>query len=275
MAAAEEPLVLVTPKAGAAWVTLNQAGRHNCLNPPLIGALGGALQEALASEPVAVVLAARGPSFSTGGDLKGFLAHADEPTELRDYSFGLVDGLHRVVKDLVACPVPVIARINGPVTGGSVGLMLAADLIVMAETAFVQPYYVELGFAPDGGWTALLPERIGPAAAARIQFLNQRIDAPQALHLGLVDEVVAGSELDSVVEGWLAALAGKEQASLHATKRLIWDEARRARIAARLDAERDAFVALIGRPEVRERLTRAAGDLKTLDPDQGAQRVDG
>ncbi|MCG8506851.1 MAG: enoyl-CoA hydratase-related protein [Sphingomonadales bacterium] len=275
MATGEEPLVLVTPKAGATWVTLNQASRHNCLNPPLIGALGNVLQEALASEPVAVVLAARGPSFSTGGDLKGFLAHADDPAELRDYSFGLVDGLHRAVKDLVACPVPVIARINGPITGGSIGLMLAADLVVMAETAFVRPYYVELGFAPDGGWTALLPERIGPAAAARIQLLNQRIDAPEALRLGLVDEVVAESELDSVVCGWVAALARKERESLRTTKRLIWDAARRERIATRLDAERDAFVALIGRAEVRERLTRTAGDLKVLDSDQGAQRPGG
>jgi 2-(1,2-epoxy-1,2-dihydrophenyl)acetyl-CoA isomerase len=85
--------------------------------------------------------------------------------------------------------------VNGPVTGGSARLVLAADIVLMGKSAFIQPYYSEIGFAPVGGWTAMLPKRIGPARAIEIQALNMRIDADTALLLGLASRI--GSRL-----GW-------------------------------------------------------------------------
>ncbi|MFX5937574.1 enoyl-CoA hydratase/isomerase family protein, partial [Acinetobacter baumannii] len=85
--------------------------------------------------------------------------------ERRLYAAALIGALTAVILRLLDLPCPLITALAGPVTGGSCGLVFTADLVVMGPRAFIQPYYVDVGFAPDGGWTALLPERIGPARA--------------------------------------------------------------------------------------------------------------
>jgi 2-(1,2-epoxy-1,2-dihydrophenyl)acetyl-CoA isomerase len=241
-------------KEHAAWVWLSQPERHNSLTPPMTAALRGAAADIVRANPAAVVLAARGRSFSTGGDLQGFLAHFDSPESVRAYARDVVGGLHEAVLAWLALPMPVIARVQGPVTGGSLGLMLAGDIIVMSEEAFVQPYYAEAGFAPDGGWTALLPERIGAARALEIQLLNRRIPAREALSLGLSDDLASPERLDSVIEEKLETLARHDSETLRQTKRLIRNRAFHARVAAGLEAEKAAFIELVGRDEVRARL---------------------
>jgi len=261
----ETALIDLRREGGVLWLEINRPERHNSLNAVLVGALSEALSEVLYEandgEIYALVLVARGRSFSTGGDLAGFLDHAQHPARLAAYARRLVGGLHNIVLDLLSCPVPVIARVHGPVTGGALGLVLAADVVAMAEDAFLQPYYTEVGFAPDGGWTALLPERLGPALAGEIQYLNRRIDAARARALGLAGHVGPGAELDAVIKGWLAELAQKDRASLRASRRLIWDEARRAKVAARLNAETEAFVELVVRPETCRRMAQFMANL--------------
>ncbi|MCA1951844.1 MAG: enoyl-CoA hydratase/isomerase family protein, partial [Hyphomicrobiales bacterium] len=190
-----EPLVLLERADDVARLTLNRPGRHNSLVPPLIEAMEARLADLAAAPPRVLVLTGAGRSFSTGGDLRGFL---ETPRHARRaYAEQLVGGLHRVILALARLPMPVVARVQGPVTGGSLGLVLSADLVVMVETAFIAPYYVEVGFAPDGGWTALLPERVGAARALAIQLLNRRIDAAEARALGLAHESVPAGGIDA------------------------------------------------------------------------------
>jgi 2-(1,2-epoxy-1,2-dihydrophenyl)acetyl-CoA isomerase len=132
-------------------------------------------------------------------------------------------------------------------------------MIAMAGDAFIQPYYAEVGFAPDGGWTALLPERIGAARAANILMLNRRLGAEEAHDLGIVDAVPPAEEFDAIVGGWIAALTAKEPESLSATRRLLWDAERIATVRRRLMAERRAFVALVGREVVAARMRNLIG----------------
>lgn len=257
-----QPPLILTERVGAAWtVTLNRPDRHNALTAELIEALRAAIADR-PDDAAALVLTGSGRSFSTGGDIGRFRAEAESADGLAAYADRTVGGLHAAVMDLLACPVPVIARVNGPVTGGALGLVLAADLVAMAEDAFLQPYYVDIGFAPDGGWTALLPERIGPARAAGLQLLNRRTSAAEAQRWGLATALAPRADLDRLVADWVAALAGKERDSLHTTRRLIWDDARRAAVGHRLEAERQAFVALVGRPEVRRRMDDFLANLK-------------
>jgi 2-(1,2-epoxy-1,2-dihydrophenyl)acetyl-CoA isomerase len=252
---AELAAVVSTCRRGrAAWLSLERTGRHNALVPELVDDLRRAIAAAIRSDAVCIVLTGSGRSFSTGGDLGGFLAQAGEPARLRSYANRLVGTLHQAILDLLTAPMPVVARINGPVTGGALGLVLAADLVAMHRDAFLQPYYSEVGFAPDGGWTALLPERIGAAKASEIQLLNHRIDASEALRLGLASALGDDMELEDIVSRWVEVLAAKERESLATTRRLIWDAPRRGLVSARLDAEREAFVALVTRPVVAERI---------------------
>ncbi|WP_349371550.1 enoyl-CoA hydratase/isomerase family protein [Salinarimonas sp.] len=236
----------------AARVTLARPQRHNALVPELLADLRAALAEACASPARTIVLAGEGRSFSTGGDVGAFRdAAARGEAALRAYAGEIVGLLNAAILDLVAAPVPVIASVRGAVTGGAAGLVLAADLVALADDAFLQPWYGAVGFAPDGGWTALLPERIGPQRALGAQAVNARIAAPDALRLGLADAVTPAAALEDTVSAWLAAIAEQDRETLRAARRLVWDDARRAALALRLEAERQAFLALVVRPETR------------------------
>ena len=238
-----------------ATVVLDRPERHNALTPALLDDLRAVLREVAEGDARAVVLTGAGRSFSTGGDVAGFAAAADDPAALRDYARQTVGALHAAILALLSLPMPVIAQVNGPVTGGSVGLVLAADLVAMADDGFLQPFYSEVGFSPDGGWTALLPDRVGAAKALEIQVLNRRIGAVEALSLGLATTIAPRDGLDGVVAGWLEALAAKSQGSLRATRGLVWDAARRTRVAERLAAEERSFLELIASAETAARMT--------------------
>ena len=242
-------LVRTEERDGAIWIELARPERHNALVLPLVQDLLAVIADAAEREPVALVLTGSGSSFSTGGDLGGFLDHAGTRRDLETYADRLVGGLHDAIMDLLAFPAPVLAAVNGPVTGGSTGLMLAADLVAMAEHAFIQPYYSEVGFGPDGGWTALLPEKIGTARALEIQYLNKRVTAAEAQALGLATCLCPLSGLETQITAWIASLGRSYRQTHQATRQGIWDEDRRQLVRNRLDQEKSRFLNLITRPE--------------------------
>lgn len=247
-------LVLVEVADRVATVTLNRPARHNALVPDLLSALNEALDGLADADLVAVVLAGSGRSFSTGGDVAAF---AGLPRGARRaYASGLVGALNAAILRLLDLPCPVVCRLHGPVTGGSCGLVFASDLVAMSPRAFLQPYYVDVGFAPDGGWTALLPERIGTARAGAIQLLNRRVGAEEALGLGLAQAVEAEDRLDAVIGGWLDQLRGKVATSLRATRALLMPPHRRGAIADGLECERERFLALIETDETEAGMAR-------------------
>lgn len=243
-----------------ARITLDRPARHNALVPELVAKLNRDIAAAASASPRALVLTGAGRSFSTGGDIRGFLDHAGDADALRAYAHDLVGALNEAILALLRFPAPVIARVNGPVTGGSVGLVLAADLVAMSETAFIQPYYAEVGFCPDGGWTALMPERAGTAKALDAQYLNRRILPAEAVSLGLATQVAAPDALDAVVDGWCAEMAQKSFATLAVARARIWDEERIAAVARRLAAERHHFVELVAQPDTIARMRSFVGD---------------
>ncbi|KAB2851509.1 MAG: enoyl-CoA hydratase/isomerase family protein [Hyphomicrobiaceae bacterium] len=255
-----EALTLTEVRDRLAWVTLNRPARHNSLVPELLDSLNEALASLARQKPLAIVLAARGESFSTGGDVAAFAALARGGR--RAYADRLIGALNEAILRLLDLPCPVIVRLHGPVTGGSAGLVLAADLVAMSPKSYFAPYYVEIGFAPDGGWTALLPERIGAARAAAVQLLNRRIEADEAVRLGLATEVVPHDRLDTVIESWLATLTAKSAGSIEATRQLLLPPERRDAIARNLQRERDRFLELIETDGTEARMARFLGRKK-------------
>jgi 2-(1,2-epoxy-1,2-dihydrophenyl)acetyl-CoA isomerase len=235
-----DPLVLLEITDNVARVTLNRPQRHNSLTPELVAHLNDALAEVRKHNLIAVVLAGAGKSFSTGGDVAAF--HAIPRGQRRAYARTLVGGLHAAILALVDMPMPVIARVHGPATGGSLGLILAADLTAMSSSAFIAPYYVEVGFAPDGGWTAMLPERIGMARAREIQILNRHISPDAAVAFGLATEAVAAERIDLVIDRWIATLRTKIGSSVLATRELLMPPERRTEIATKLERELSRFL---------------------------------
>lgn len=243
-----EALTLLDIDGPVARLTLNRPERHNSLVPEFIASLLGGLRQIASHGGLrAMVLRAAGRSFSTGGDVKAF--HQTPREARRAYADRLVDNLNEAILALMDLPIPVIGRVQGPVTGGALGFILACDLVAMAPQAFIQPYYVQVGFSPDGGWTALLPDRIGAARAREFQLLNRRIMAAEAAQLGLANAVCAPEDLDQTIDSWLDMLIGNHSAAVAGSKRLLWSPQRRAVVAAALEAEKRMFVDLIDTAE--------------------------
>lgn len=233
-----------------ARLTLNRPDRHNSLVPALLDSLNADLDRLTAMRDLrAVVLQANGRSFSTGGDVAGF--QAVPRGRRRAYAEGLVGSLNRAILALLRLPMPVIGRIHGPLTGGSLGLLLACDLVAITPQVFIQPYYTEVGFSPDGGWTAMLPGRIGCQRAREIQLLNRRIPAQEALQLGLVTACVDADALDATIDGWLEKLMAMQPESIARTKTLL-----AADCAAGLEAELRQFLAQIDSDEADAGMAR-------------------
>ncbi|PJI38119.1 enoyl-CoA hydratase/isomerase family protein [Ferrovibrio sp.] len=235
---------------GVARLTLNRPERHNSLVPALLDSVNADLDRIAGDRTIrAVVLQASGRSFSTGGDVAGF--HAVPRGQRRTYAEGLVGSLNHAILALLHLPIPVIGRIHGPLTGGSLGFLLACDLAAITPQAFIQPYYAQVGFSPDGGWTAMLPARIGAQRAREIQLLNQRVSAQEALQLGLVTACIEADALDATIEGWLEKLKTMQPASVASTKALLADDC-----AAGLEAELRNFLDLIDREDTEAGMTR-------------------
>ena len=242
--------------AGCFCITL-QAPRANALEPGLLAALDAALDAAEAAD-VPFVLLAGGRNFSSGGDVARFLAAA-ERNEAEAYAAQVVPALQRIVARMLAMPAVVATALRGAATGGAAGLVFAADLAVAAPDAFVQPYYRSVGFAPDGGWTAVLPERIGAGPARDWLRDDTRHGAAGLQALGLVAAVDPAPEARA-----LALMDGLNPGAALAAKALIWDAARRAQVGQRLAAETEAFLARISTADTRAGMARFVDRSKVM-----------
>jgi enoyl-CoA hydratase/carnithine racemase len=246
-----DSLVLSDRTGPVATLTLNRPERHNSLVPALLQEMVAALQAIRKDAGVRVmILQANGRSFSTGGDLRGFYEHM---ATLESYASAIVGLLNQAILALVDLPVPVVAAVHGIVTGGSLGLVLGCDMVLVAPGASFTPYYSVVGFSPDGGWTALLPALIGPRRAAEVLMQNQSISAEQAVAWGLATRVVPADRIHAEALTTAQTIASLKPGSLCHTKRLlslVHDD-----LAARLESERASFVHQIVTDEAREGIT--------------------
>jgi 2-(1,2-epoxy-1,2-dihydrophenyl)acetyl-CoA isomerase len=248
-----EALVRRESEGAIAIVTLNRPARHNALVPQLLSALLEALDDEVVRNAGVLVLRAAGRSFSTGGDLLGFFRHRDS---IAAYAAQLVGLLNEVILAIYRLPVPAVCAVQGQVCGGALGLLLACDRIVMQRDVTVRPWYGVVGFSPDGGWTALLPDIIGARQAAQWLCSDASHDAATCLDLGLAHEVVVADPTAAAL-AWARKVAALHAGSVRAVRSLLQADA--GAVAARLEAERAAFVRQVQTPEALQGIAHYLG----------------
>lgn len=236
------------------------APRANALEPGLLDQILHALDEVEARSPDFLVLQS-GKNFCSGGDVARFL-QAAEAGAARSYAMQVVPALQEIVLRLVTMPTVVGVAARGAITGGGAGLLFAADLAVLHPETFVQPYYAKVGFAPDGGWCALLPEKIGAGRAMSWLGADLRADAEELRDTGLACAIAPDPE--AMLR---ALLHDADLGTLKAAKSLIWDGSRTKELKARLDAETQAFLDRIDLPGT------LAGMKRFLSPQGAAEHV--
>ena len=234
-----ERLVRLERQGKIALLSLNRPARHNALVPELLSQLLQALEHNDSQSAAVVILRAEGASFSTGGDLAGFQNNRDA---IGIYAHDLVGKLNQVILALYTHPAAIVCAVHGQVTGGSLGLLLASDQVIMRRGITITPYYSVIGFSPDGGWTALLPDIIGRQQALHWLASNISYDADSCLKMGLVQQVVE-KDCDASALAWAETVAGFQTGSVTRTRKLLNTNVDILR--QRLEAERENFVSQI------------------------------
>jgi len=240
-----DALVLTQREGPVALLTLNRPERHNSLVPELLTGLLAALDDLRGQADLrAVVLQANGRSFSTGGDMRAFYDHLPN---IQAYASELVGLLNGAILSFIAFPVPIVAAVHGAVTGGSLGLVLASDLVLVTPEATFTPYYSTVGYSPDGGWTVLLLDLVGRGRVAAALMTNRTITAEEAVAWGIAQRLVPSEVVRSEARATAQAIAEQIPGSVRCAKRLLWAD--EAQLAARLEAERRRFVEQIASAE--------------------------
>jgi enoyl-CoA hydratase/carnithine racemase len=238
-------------------ITVDRPEAMNALTMGAIEALHDAIEDARGEARVVVLTGAGENAFIAGGDLsrmKGF-----SPGEAREFS----ERGHDLCERIESFPTPVVAAINGHALGAGLELALACDLRVASERAILGEPEVDLGVIPGFGGTQRLPRHVGDETARRLLFFGDRIDAQDALELGLVGDVVAHDELDTYVGDLAADLAAKPAGALAAAKASL-NERFESSLPEGLAAEREAFADLFGTHDQREGM---AAFLEDRDPE--------
>lgn len=199
-------------------LVLDRPAVRNALDEELIAALTHALREdALAPSVRFVVLRAEGKAFCAGADLAYMqrMAQADDATNLADAA-----RLAALFEAITTCARPVVVAVNGAAMGGGVGLVVAADFALAADTARFGFTEVRLGIVP-GVISPFVLRRVSPAVARRLFLTGEVFGAEAALGMGLIDEVCAAEALDARVQDTLGRLRAGGPGAQTATKRLV------------------------------------------------------
>ena len=122
---------------------------------------------------------------------------------------------------MIDAPFPTIAAINGVVAGAGMGIALATDLAVAAESAMFTMAYTGIGVSPDGSSTFFLPRLVGTRVAMDMILTNRRVSSREALSLGIVNSVVADAELGETAKNLATKLAAGPTLAYVRARKLI------------------------------------------------------
>jgi enoyl-CoA hydratase len=179
-----------------ATLTINRPDKLNALNQATFDDLERAIDELVSREDVGgIIITGAGRAFVAGADI------AELSVLTSAGALALSKRGQAVFDRIEASPRPVIAAVNGFALGGGCELAMACHVRIAADTArFGQPE-VKLGLIPGYGGTQRMQRLAGPGHAAQLMLTGEIIDANEAARIGLVNRVVPGAELMTVVEG--------------------------------------------------------------------------
>ncbi|MEO9175203.1 MAG: enoyl-CoA hydratase/isomerase family protein [Gaiellales bacterium] len=192
-------------ETGIATIALDRPDKRNALSDELLDELLEAFAAARADGSVrcVVLTSTHETVFSSGGDLASFAA--DTPLALKHRATERLVRLFTLIGELGK---PTICAANGHVLAGALGLALACDLIIAKDTAQFGTPEIAVGLFPFM-IMALIYRNIGRKKANELLLLGERIDAHEALRIGLVNRVVPAEEFEAAVAAWATRLASR------------------------------------------------------------------
>ena len=191
--------LLASIEDGVGLITLNRPEARNAMSGEMNSALARTLENfELNVDVKCVVLTGAGKGFCAGGDVKGMAATGDGTvgTNTIDGAIHAQRVMQRATSGrLFKMPKPTIAALPGAAAGAGLSLALACDMRVMANSAIMTTAFARVGFSGDYGGTYFLTQLVGSAKARELYYLSDRINAEEALALGLANWIAEPEDL--------------------------------------------------------------------------------
>jgi len=210
--------VRLTRDGVVARVALNRPDIRNAFNDQMLEDLREIFAALRTDDSVrAVVLTGEGKAFCAGGDLH-WMKRVVEHTYNESYEDSL--NLANMLREVYACPKPVIGRINGVAVGGGTGLVAVCDIAIASQDAVFAFTETKLGLTPAAISPYLL-KRMGEKNVREYFLTGERFSADRAAEMGLVNAAVAADQLDAAVDAKLELILTGGPNALAVTKELI------------------------------------------------------
>ncbi|WP_299844711.1 enoyl-CoA hydratase [uncultured Roseovarius sp.] len=207
---------------GILRLTLNDVGRRNALSEAMLAKLGSALVEAGADPAVRVIiLAANGPAFCAGHDIKEMTAGRAGSNRGRAYFTKVMTMCSAMMQTIVNCPKPVIAEVTGVATAAGCQLVASSDLAIAADTAQFSTPGVHIGLFCSTPMVAL-SRNVSGKHAMEMLLTGDMTSASRAAEIGLVNRVVAPEALQDATLEMARKIASKSSMTLATGKRAFY-----------------------------------------------------
>jgi len=237
-------------------LTLNRPTKRNALSDQLTPALRQILLDLELREDVGcIVITGAGSAFCAGGDISGMgdnlTASGAKPVSHEAQVRELIHRQETLTLRLHSHPKPTIAALPGVAAGAGFCLALACDLRVACESTFVTTAYRNVGFSGDYGGSWLLNALVGPGTTKELYFTGRRVQANEALSLGIFNTVVPDNELTTTVAALATHIANGPAVALGYMKENI-NRASQSGLRECLALEADRLVRCASTPDHRE-----------------------
>jgi enoyl-CoA hydratase/carnithine racemase len=221
------PILLSRRDQNAVTLQLNRPEKYNTLSQAMLEALQGALDEIAADPDVrCVVISGAGKAFCAGHDLREMRSHPDQA--YHQLLFARCSG---VMESIVRLPVPVIAKVHGIATAAGCQLVASCDLAIASKSARFAVSGVNLGLFCSTPAVAL-SRNVAAKHAFDMLVTGEFVSAARAVEIGLINQVVEDSELDTAIEAKVATILSKDprairlgKAAFHAQRQLSLSDA--------------------------------------------------
>jgi enoyl-CoA hydratase/carnithine racemase len=206
-----------------ATITLNRPEKRNAITDDMRTELIAVLERVSRDSQVrAVVLTGNGKGFCAGGDVSGMAQRMDAPTgEVAFNGWARQQRVHHTVNLLYAMPKPTIAAVNGAAAGLGADMALSCDFIVASDQASFAWSYIRRGLIPDGGGMYFLPRRVGLARAKELIFSARKVEAQEALAMGIADRISHPETLLADAQAWAMELSQGSPTALALGKSIL------------------------------------------------------
>jgi len=221
MATEVEQHVNLEVENGIGWIRFNRPEKMNAIGALTRRQLGDAIKQAERDESVrVVVLTGAGRAFSSGADVTEMVQGAGMRTP-EDVGNVLRNEYMPMLQRLRTMPKPVIAAMNGPAVGIGASFALACDIRIATPEAYILEAFVNIGLAPDGGVSWLLPRLAGTGVAYEMFFSGRPLSAADAHRLGVINRLVPADRLEEEVRDLANQLAAQPRQAIAGAKRAV------------------------------------------------------